>query len=88
MLTCKELSALSDEILEGSLPFKQKASVKLHLAMCKHCRRYLNYLKLTVDMIGKNEGHSATGCNSDVSSAEGVKIDQIMRRIDKEVLKK
>ena len=78
MLTCKELSALSDEILEGSLPFKQKASVKLHLAMCKHCRRYLGNLKLTLSVI--QEG--------DRVRTNTAKIDQIMEHVTTEALTK
>lgn len=82
MLTCKDVSELSDDWLEGTLPFKKKASVKLHLAMCKHCRRYLNYMKLTVAAVGDLE----TSKKSDLS-ASADRVDAIMVRIEEEASK-
>ena len=82
MLTCKDVSELSDDWLEGTLPFKKKASIKLHLAMCKHCRRYLNYMKLTVVAVGELEASK----KSDLSSSAD-KVDAIMVRIEEEASK-
>ena len=78
MLTCKDISTLSDEYLDGELPFKKKLSVKLHLAICKNCRRYLNYLQLTVDVVRQSEK----------SSIEKSKIDEIMSKVESEVRNK
>ena len=72
MLTCKELSVLSGDYLEHALPFKKKASVLLHLAICKHCRHYLSNLQTTIDVVRKHESQTI---DSD-------KVDNIMARIE------
>lgn len=77
MLTCKDVSELSDEWRDGTLPFKTKASIGLHLAICKHCRRYLNYLDVTIS--------AANHINKTHTSAD--KIEQVMKRIDEEASK-
>jgi len=74
VLSCKDISELSDEYLDGELPFKRKLSVKLHLAICKNCRRYLNYLQLTVDVVKQSQS----------TSIEKSKIDEIMNKIESE----
>jgi len=74
VLSCKALSMLSDDYLENVLPFKKKASVLLHLAMCKNCRNYLKNLQTTVDLIGNNK----------TMPLESQKVDEIMRRIESE----
>jgi anti-sigma factor ChrR (cupin superfamily) len=78
MLTCKDISTLSDEYLDGELPFKKKLSVKLHIAICKSCRRYLNYLQLTIHVVSQSES----------SSIDKSKIDEIMSKIELEVRNK
>lgn len=40
MLTCKEVTHLVSESLDRELPFPKRVGVRLHLAMCKFCRRY------------------------------------------------
>jgi predicted anti-sigma-YlaC factor YlaD len=42
MLSCKELVARSSEFLDGQLGLRQRLSVRMHLAMCQHCRRFIN----------------------------------------------
>jgi len=53
MLTCKELTELLTDYLEGALPFMQRMSLHLHLMMCKHCRAYVRQMKLTLKTVGK-----------------------------------
>ncbi len=40
MLTCKEVTAAvaSDDLLRR--PWRERLGVRLHLLMCRHCRRY------------------------------------------------
>lgn len=47
MLSCKELVACSSDFLDGQLNLRQRLSVRLHLAMCVHCRRFIRQMKLT-----------------------------------------
>ncbi len=48
MMTCAEIAELARQHTEGALPMR----VRVHLAMCKHCRRYLRQLRATVAMLG------------------------------------
>ena len=45
MLTCKELAKViaSDEFADAG--WKQRLGVRLHLLMCRHCRRYRTQLR-------------------------------------------
>jgi len=49
MLTCKEVSRTiaSDELSAAS--WRQRLAAKLHLLMCRHCRRYAHQ----IDQIGE-----------------------------------
>ena len=51
MLSCRELSETATDYLEGTLSLRQRASVKMHLLMCKHCRAYIDQLAKTVALL-------------------------------------
>jgi anti-sigma factor RsiW len=53
MLTCKELTELVTDYLEGRMPFMQRVSFHLHLGMCDRCRAYLRQMKMTIKALGK-----------------------------------
>jgi predicted anti-sigma-YlaC factor YlaD len=52
MLTCEQMTALVTEYLEGAMPLPRYLLFQLHLGMCRHCRRYLRQMKLTVAALG------------------------------------
>lgn len=72
MQTCKELVASAGDHLIGSASLSQKWHFYLHIFICKHCRRYAQQLKLTLNMV-KQSG-SSPSC-----SAED--IDDIVTRL-------
>lgn len=45
MLSCRELVNHADALLAGELPWRARLSARLHLSLCRHCRRYLRQLK-------------------------------------------
>lgn len=47
MLSCKELVAHSSDYLDGQLRLRERISVRAHLAMCSHCRRFIRQMKLS-----------------------------------------
>lgn len=53
MLTCKELTEIVTEYLEGRLSFGQRVQFHMHVGMCRHCRAYLRQMKITVRTLGK-----------------------------------
>ncbi len=52
MLTCRELTELVTEYLEGQLGWLQRLSFQMHVGMCGHCRRYFAQMKKTVQLLG------------------------------------
>lgn len=47
MLSCKELVAHSSDFLDGQLVLHKRLSVRLHLAMCGNCRRFIKQMRLS-----------------------------------------
>lgn len=47
MLTCKQLVEHSSDYLDAQLPLRGRLSVRLHLAMCVHCRRFIRQMKVS-----------------------------------------
>lgn len=52
MMTCKELTELVTEYLEGEMRFMERLSFRMHIAMCRSCRTYVRQLKQTVEVLG------------------------------------
>lgn len=53
MLTCRQLTELATDHVEGATPLGQRISVWMHLAMCKHCREYLRQYRQTIATLGQ-----------------------------------
>ena len=51
MLTCKGLVARSSDLLDGSLSIRQRMSVRTHLALCRDCRRFVQQLRVSQQVI-------------------------------------
>ncbi|WP_298860612.1 zf-HC2 domain-containing protein [uncultured Gimesia sp.] len=48
MRTCKEVSKLISESLDRKLPLRQRIALKMHLVLCRFCRRFrkdLQYIR-------------------------------------------
>lgn len=52
MLTCQQMTALITDYLEGRMRLIDRARFQLHIGMCRHCRRYLRQMKLSVAVLG------------------------------------
>ena len=53
MLTCKEITELVTDHLEGRLSLMQRLKFRLHVGMCRHCGAYLRQMKMTIRTLGK-----------------------------------
>ena len=53
MLTCREMSELSSDIMEGNLSLRTRWAVFMHLRMCSRCTLYLKQIKLTSHVLQK-----------------------------------
>lgn len=45
MLKCRDIHRLGDAYVDGSLPWQAQLSVRVHILLCVHCRRYLRQLR-------------------------------------------
>ena len=53
MLTCKEITELVTDYLEGRMSLADRMRFQMHIGMCKHCRAYLKQMKATVTVLGQ-----------------------------------
>ena len=58
MLTCKEITEIVTDYLEGRQSFLERMRFELHLGMCRHCRAYLRQMRATIDATGNLPGES------------------------------
>jgi anti-sigma factor RsiW len=52
MITCRELTELVTDYLEGRLSIGQRLRFEMHIGLCSHCRAYLRQMKQTVGYLG------------------------------------
>jgi len=64
MPSCKDITEHSSDYLDHNLPWWKRPGYWLHLAMCVHCRRYVDQLRLTIDTIGKSPDATTPGVNA------------------------
>lgn len=51
-MSCRQLSELITDYLEGKLGFGERLRFQLHLGICRHCRAYLSQLEKTSAALG------------------------------------
>ncbi|MFP6805589.1 MAG: anti-sigma factor [Pseudomonadales bacterium] len=72
MITCKDISNTTSDYLEGPSSLLQRFQLRLHLTMCKYCRRYFRQLQLTMKVA------------SNISSApepDDEKIEELIQKL-------
>ncbi|MEP6866400.1 MAG: zf-HC2 domain-containing protein [Deltaproteobacteria bacterium] len=53
MLSCKQITELVTDFLEGRMSLADRLRFQMHVGMCKHCRAYLRQMKATVTALGR-----------------------------------
>jgi len=53
MLTCRQMTELVTDYLEGRLSWKDRFRFQLHLGTCRHCREYVREMKVAVRTLGR-----------------------------------
>jgi anti-sigma factor RsiW len=51
MLSCKDMTEHASRHLDGEETWRERILVWLHLAICVHCRRYLQQLRATIGLL-------------------------------------
>lgn len=47
MLSCREVVSSADALVDEELSWRQRLPLRLHLLLCRHCRRYVrNFRRL------------------------------------------
>jgi predicted anti-sigma-YlaC factor YlaD len=52
-MTCRSLTELITEYLDGRLTTRQWLAFQWHLGFCRDCRRYLRQMRHTVRVLGR-----------------------------------
>jgi len=53
MPTCREITELVTDFLEGRMGFADRLRFRMHVGMCMHCRGYLRQMRATVATLGR-----------------------------------
>lgn len=53
MLTCREIAELVTDYLEGRMGLGDRMRFRMHVAMCKPCRRYVEQMRQTIAALGQ-----------------------------------
>ena len=51
MLKCRDVPAHAEQLMAGEMSAGQRLSLRMHLLMCAHCRRYVRQLRLLVNTL-------------------------------------
>ena len=49
-MNCREVADFLSDYLDGALPLRQRLMFRLHLLVCRDCRRYLDSFAATVKL--------------------------------------
>jgi predicted anti-sigma-YlaC factor YlaD len=52
MLSCRQMTELVTDYLEGRLSTIDRIRFQLHIGICRHCRDYLDQMRITVRTLG------------------------------------
>jgi anti-sigma factor ChrR (cupin superfamily) len=53
MLSCRDVVTLATDYAEGRLSWQSRIQMRLHLAMCALCRRYIRQMELTRELMAR-----------------------------------
>ncbi len=55
MLTCRDITRLVTDYVEGRLSIGDRVLFQMHLGLCRDCRTYVQQVRLTVGALGALE---------------------------------
>ncbi len=53
MLSCKQITELVTEYVEGKLSLVDLVRFQMHVGICRNCRRYVRQVKATIGALGR-----------------------------------
>ena len=79
MLTCEEATYLSTKKIVEKINLRQTMSLRMHLAACKHCRKYYLQTKIIANNIRHFTSHGLNGLPLHrMSDAEKSKLERLL----------
>ncbi len=75
MLSCKEVASRASALIDGELGTWQALQMRLHLAMCKGCERFIGQMRTTRDL---TESLTAGDAHDE---ADGVRVSAILSQL-------
>jgi len=60
VLSCRDLANHADRYLDGELSLRERLEVRLHMFLCKHCSRYVEQLRLTIETVRRTPRSGGT----------------------------
>lgn len=77
--TCRQANRLQSEAMDRKLSFLEATGLRVHLALCRWCRRYGKQLKFLRSAAQGCEDHAACAPPTKLSSAARERIKQKMQ---------
>ncbi len=68
-MNCREVTDFLSDYLDGALPLRQRIAFKLHLLLCRDCRRYLDSFATAVKLTRSLGVRSAAVDNAPIPEA-------------------
>jgi hypothetical protein len=72
-LTCKEASRLQSQALDRKLSSMQRIGLRMHLLLCKWCRRYGKQIRFLHDAVREHPDHLTERQSLSPSARERIK---------------
>ena len=57
MLSCKQIARQASEHIDQQLNWQQRLAFRLHLFICRNCRRYVNQLRTSIGSLKLVRAH-------------------------------
>ncbi len=53
MLNCQQITELVTDFVEGRMSLGTRMRFRMHVGMCKHCKAYLQQMRITIETVGQ-----------------------------------
>jgi len=77
MITCKDVSERASDLIDGKLNPWQTLQMRLHLAMCRGCERFVGQMRTTRDLTESTPVSDSAAPEGD----DDAEIDTILSRL-------
>lgn len=78
MPSCRDISQLISDGMDGHLPLRKRLSIRLHVSMCGYCRRYEKQLHLLREGVGHYADPEQNLAEKSLSSAAREKLEKAL----------